>query len=109
MATLHKKIAVSGAETFVWICDTCHRFAPFGGPLFIAADKVYGFLNQGQLDALEVLMPESIESRCAVCKSRNVELHHWAPKQLFGDDAERWPKDYLCIPCHNEWHKRMKL
>ena len=24
---------------------------------------------------------------------------------LFGADADAWPKDYLCRPCHEEWHE----
>ena len=30
---------------------------------------------------------------CVVCKARGTQLHHWAPKELFGEaEAERWPK-----------------
>lgn len=44
--------------------------------------------------------------RCAA--STGTELHHWAPVGIFGfDDAESWPKDYLCRECHTQWHARM--
>jgi hypothetical protein len=36
-----------------------------------------------------------------------VELHHWAPKALFGDEAEVWPQDFLCRSCHIRWHQTM--
>lgn len=38
--------------------------------------------------------------------SRGVQLHHWAPKKVFQQDAWRWPMSYLCISCHEEWHMR---
>ena len=46
---------------------------------------------------------------CSVqgCPGSGEELHHWAPKCLFGPDAaELWPKGYLCRIHHQEWHKR---
>lgn len=42
---------------------------------------------------------------CRVCGKRGVELHHWAPKALFGDEAEVWPQDFLCRACHTRWHQ----
>jgi hypothetical protein len=32
------------------------------------------------------------------------ELHHTAPRKLFGDDCERWTVVYLCRACHERWH-----
>ncbi len=35
-----------------------------------------------------------------------LQEHHWAPKHLFGEDeADRWPKSYLCEACHDRWHR----
>lgn len=46
---------------------------------------------------------------CARCGSSGTEMHHWAPREIFGfDDAETWPQDPLCRPCHTEWHRRMR-
>lgn len=45
---------------------------------------------------------------CAVrgCPEWGEELHHFAPKCLFGSDvAELWPKAYLCTAHHDEWHR----
>lgn len=44
---------------------------------------------------------------CVVCGSRYSEWHHWAPSARFGDAADRYPGDYLCVSCHQEWHRRM--
>lgn len=42
---------------------------------------------------------------CARCGSPDTQEHHWAPRHLFGfDDAETWPKSYLCRACHALWH-----
>ena len=47
-----------------------------------------------------------VQPRCARCGSRGAEEHHWAPQAIFGkDEANRWPKDFLCKPCHDEWHR----
>lgn len=105
-AKLHLKISVSGAESFVWVCLTCRRFNPFGGNLFIPSETVVKHLTQDQIAALPVMMPDAY-SRCVVCGERKAELHHWAPRAIFGDDCEKWPKDFLCKQCHDEWHKKM--
>jgi hypothetical protein len=41
---------------------------------------------------------------CRVCGARGSELHHWAPRALFGDEADVWPTDFLCRRCHTRWH-----
>lgn len=45
---------------------------------------------------------------CQVCGDMGTELHHWAPRQLFGtEESNHWPTAWLCVPCHAEWHKRI--
>ena len=44
------------------------------------------------------------KNQCAVCGSYQVELHHFAPKYLFGDDSDNWPTAYLCREHHKQWH-----
>lgn len=57
------------------------------------------------LEALPILTDYSIElPPCEVCGERGVELHHWAPKELFPETFELWPKSYLCKKHHDEWH-----
>lgn len=104
--TLHRKITVSGSETFAWVCDRCNRFNPNGAPQFwIPKDTIRAYLTQEQIDVLP-LLPADCSVRCVRCGSRTAELHHWAPKAIFGDkECEYWPKDYLCKTCHDAWHK----
>lgn len=45
---------------------------------------------------------------CAVCGAFGTQLHHWAPRELFGPECEHWPTSYLCPGCHNDWHTRIK-
>jgi len=41
--------------------------------------------------------------RIATC-----QLHHWAPRVHFGDDADKWPTSWLCDRCHrDEWHAKV--
>ena len=44
---------------------------------------------------------------CDRCGDVGVEVHHWAPKAAFGEDADEWPTGDLCTGCHDEWHDRM--
>lgn len=106
VAHLNVKILHSGAEAFVWVCDGCDRFNPFGGNMWIDSDQVYRYLTKTEVLTLPVLS-EPLTSRCAKCGSRGTELHHWAPKAVFGEDSDKWPQDYLCKPCHDEWHEKM--
>jgi len=105
-AVLHLRVLQNNAETFVWCCSSCNRFNPFGQrDHFISKEKVQAFLTPEQIAALPVLMPDA-SNRCARCGDRECELHHWAPKGIFGnDEAEKWPKDYLCKVCHACWHQ----
>lgn len=45
---------------------------------------------------------------CVHCGSADgTESHHWAPRAIF-PDADAWPTDYLCPPCHSLWHTTMR-
>lgn len=105
-AQLYIKPAASGAETFSWACGNCQRLDPFNTGLFISAKKVYEALTVPQIQSLPVLVIPLV-ARCAKCGSRHAELHHWAPRAIFGDEADEWPTDYLCVPCHDRWHEKV--
>jgi hypothetical protein len=47
---------------------------------------------------------EVVDADGKPCQGTDIQLHHWAPKCLFGDEAELWPKSYLCRDHHNMWH-----
>ncbi len=50
----------------------------------------------------------SSQGVCEVCGFAGyVELHHWAPRGIFKDEAEDWPMSMLCRPCHVRWHQMM--
>lgn len=42
------------------------------------------------------------------CEREAVEDHHFAPRAIFGDEAEDWPRALLCVEHHTEWHRRMQ-
>lgn len=104
-AILHRHFRENGAEGFMWVCSVCNRRNPFkGDALFIEKAIVQKHLTTEQIDALPVIMPAFV-GRCAVCGARAVEVHHWAPRAIFGDDeCEQWPKDFLCKEHHDKWH-----
>lgn len=44
---------------------------------------------------------------CSHCHQPGAELHHWAPRAIF-NDADSWPKSWLCPDCHRLWHQTMR-
>lgn len=100
---IHKCITRSGAEFYGWRCWSCDFWVPRkGGGTWIATSELLEF--GVDLDALQVIC--DLGERCAVCGVRNAELHHWMPVGIVGrEEADRWPKDYLCRKHHDEWHK----
>ena len=45
---------------------------------------------------------------CERCGSElGSQLHHWAPYAIF-DDADSWPRSWLCPECHSAWHTAMR-
>jgi protein-arginine kinase activator protein McsA len=104
-AVLHVQLSANGSKTFLLICAECQKRNPFGDKqFFMPRELVEKELTQEQINDLPAIMPE-LFSRCAVCGNRSAELHHWAPKGIFGEECSKWPKDYLCIPCHLRWHR----
>jgi len=102
--SLHRQIFANGSDHFVWVCKECNRRNPTGDlTYFIPHEKVKSKLSEEEIESLPVLMPD-LSVRCAVCGARDAELHHWAPRHIFGDKCESWPKDYLCKSCHDQWH-----
>lgn len=47
---------------------------------------------------------------CTVCGvPAKLELHHLAPREMFGDECERWPQVRVCRRCHECWHNVVNL
>jgi hypothetical protein len=103
---LHLQLFANGSENFLWVCSKCNRRNPTGGNQFyIPSALVREHVNEAQVASLPIIMP-ALRDRCARCGGRNTELHHWAPKAIFGaDESERWPCDMLCTDCHAQWHR----
>lgn len=61
------------------------------------------------VETLPVLYDDrSAEYSCERCGAIGAELHHWAPKVVFGkDEANDWPKSWLCPACHEEWASKI--
>jgi len=113
-AALHLCIDQNGSQKFTWICPQCSvkgcffTGKPDGPQFFISHDVIRTKLTQEQIDCLPVIMFDP-QNRCARCGDRDCELHHWAPKEIFGPkEAEDWPKDYLCPGCHTQYHATLK-
>jgi hypothetical protein len=79
-----------------------------------AADPRRTWLPKGAFDVSALPWRESPTfdsdrfAPCAVCGAFTVlELHHLAPREFFGDKADRWPVVEVCRSCHEEWHLLM--
>lgn len=49
------------------------------------------------------------QAPCPICECVAVlERHHLAPRALFGDECERWPKIDICHACHKRWHQKTR-
>lgn len=106
-ATLHRVINQGGGIGYSWICDGCETANPYGGDHLIAKEKVQDFLTPDQFENLPVKVA-SLFARCAKCSCRGAELNHWMPIAVAGkEEADKWPQDYLCKDCHDEWHRKV--
>jgi hypothetical protein len=44
--------------------------------------------------------------RCARCHEwRPLHEHHWAQRRYWLDACADWPSSWLCVPCHEEFHR----
>src|SRR5437660_11257817 len=49
-----------------------------------------------------------MDGMCYVCRSEPAaHVHHLAPKHRFSNDADLWPKVFICGGCHTHWHQVM--
>lgn len=88
--------ATNGSWQVVWWCDDC------GGR---ARPESVSHKKAPPLDRLDVVFDYTGDP-CERCgRTDGVEAHHWAPRHLFGPDADTWPMGMLCLSCHKEWHR----
>lgn len=102
-----KDTAADGStQVFFW-CVSCSRVAD---PLHPFISKDYLKLNlKVSIDSLPTIerYPNNAKPKCVVCGKPGAQLHHFAPKHLFNNDADRWPTGYLCQEHHDEWHNKL--
>ena len=82
------------------VCDVCGYRSRVCAPKSVVE-------QHARKNAVEIkYAPPPDESKdCEVCGTKGAEQHHWAPGYLFGNEAEKWPKGWLCPSCHARWHR----
>lgn len=101
-----KNLIANGAFQVWDRCENCGQNA--WGKVYYVPHKQAGVT----LDEIPLHTDFTVNNPpCAVCGSRaGVELHHFAPVHIFGrEEAEKWPKEYLCNEHHNFWHQIIAL
>ncbi len=103
---LRRYIISNGDVHFRWKCLDCGRLAQKTGQN-VSHSKVDELLDHYDKSRSDIPIAEdySGEAQCEVsgCE-RPAEVHHVAPRALFGDQCNQWPKVLLCREHHNEWH-----
>ena len=100
------RLSASHAEHYGWWCLECRWWTPSkNGGVWIRKELL---LERGVDLSLVPVVERMEQPRCARCGMRGGEEHHWAPRAIFSqEEADRWPKDFLCKPCHDEWHLKV--
>lgn len=98
-----RMIAANGATHVVQACVKCHHMTSREA---VSKDRVRSEgVEIATLPIIQDYRGEGPECEVKGCTSTNTELHHWAPRQIFGPEAERWPSSYLCREQHHpQWH-----
>lgn len=87
-----KLLCSSGQIKHPWYCRQCGKCSTIYEPNHPHLIYTYVFDDRGDLC-------------CEKCGMPGAEVHHWAPRHLFGDECEKWPVGYFCQPCHSKWHQ----
>lgn len=97
-------ICGNGAQQVKMQCNACgHRSSPLPYKLI----RAWGIQRE---DIGWTKQNETIEYPPCVydgCETVPTEIHHFAPRNTFGDEADLWPVAPLCREHHVEWHRRM--
>lgn len=88
-------------------CTICYRTSS-DVPNITIIDWLRSGLLQG-FPAETIERQRNNYPECVVmdCVSDGMEFHHFAPRNTFGVDCDRWPVLPLCRTHHVEWHQRM--
>lgn len=93
-------IISSGAKVVRLMCRSCGKNAIRPGFNFKASA-----FNLDELPIIDDYRENN--PPCSVCDKSGTEYHHFAPRNVFGAEADRWPGAWLCVKHHREWHDRM--
>ena len=89
----------SAGVSMTWVqCLTCGKNARGSGQWLKKPSNV---------EELPVIENFSTNYTCEVCGHTGAEVHHWAPRFIFGNEADQWPTGYLCPTCHAYWHDKI--
>lgn len=95
---LGRKIISNGTSQLLERCKSCGQNFN-GGAIYLSHAHV-----NGKIEDIPIFEDFRINNpMCEKCGALGTELHHWAPRAYF-NDAEEWPKSYLCQKCHSLWH-----
>ena len=100
-------VARNGAlEQFGAWCDSCAQWVTqavaWHAGLWMPKD--HAKLAELSLESVPI-RPVAFYRLCQRCREFGMcEVHHFAPRKLFGEACEAWPVAYLCKACHDAWH-----
>jgi hypothetical protein len=95
-------INANGITQYRLRCCTLHR-----PPMFAVSQKLLSQNEQNHAMLIQNNILKYANKPCARCGNPETERHHWAPRYLF-KDSEDWPTGWLCLECHQYWHKIIK-
>lgn len=98
---LVRDITNSGTSQVFWMCLECEKNAS-GAAKWIAHEPIRNFGID--IESIEI-RKDGRADKCEVCGGAGAEWHHFAPRFLFGDEADKWPGAFLCRSHHAHWHK----
>lgn len=104
---LVRNITTSGVSQVYWQCQVCKKSTT--KPMQYIHHKrveMYG-LDVNQIPVIEDYSKDGPPCDVRGCENRGTEVHHVAPRHLFGDNADSWPTINLCKLHHDEWHKKV--
>lgn len=88
-----------------WHCQNCRRWqlSDDGRSLWLS-HKDIGI----DVDTLPIASVSDPHPCCVTdCRDTGTELHHFAPRAIYGDDCDKHPTAYYCRKHHREWHERV--
>jgi hypothetical protein len=98
---LWRQINGNGAQVVVARCSNCDRVPNMKQPFLPKAEHPNWQAYPLYQDNTEFSEPCVIRG----CGRKDTELHHFAPRALFGNEADDYPTGWLCQYHHDRWHE----